>query len=331
MPKKSKGGSRRHYDGEKGAHNLTALVSVFRKHATGPEDDMHLSHVSFRKLCMEMQLGSTSLSDRIFAAMDGDNTGALDVHEFFKGMHAMHDTGHAASPLQLQIAFNMFNVERSASGDTDNNISDMELRGFLGSFYTDACELTTGRVGRWIGQFEAMFGTRVAATRRRGTDHQLEWKDTPAAQQTGAEFSRRVRQASAEFSRRVLDFTECVRRERTKGGPDAAAAKAKKQKPKKGEVVKEEEPEPTDGMSMSQTGFEAWCGVNLPSGLQQDAALQLQVLPWLAQLGDSWLERMKLPAETRQLTAVQPTQIGFKVCRHSQECFSRALSGSLTV
>ena len=57
--------------------------------------------------------------------------------------------------------------------------------------------------------------------------HQLEWKDTPAAQQTGAEFSRRVRQSSAEFSRRVLDFTECVRRERTKGGPDAAAAKAK--------------------------------------------------------------------------------------------------------
>ena len=305
MPKKAKVVAK--YDPKVGLDNVKFVGSFFRTHAIGPEDGMHLSHLQFRTLSAELHLGSVGLSDRLFAALDDDNTGAMNVHEFFQGMHAMHDSP-LGSPKQLQLAYNMFNSDRSPA--SSNSINDTELREFMDSFYKEACNLTSGWVRRWIDQFENMFGERVAATRVRGRDHQLDWRDTPAAQQADAKYADQARRASAQFSRQVLDFTERVRKQRANSG----GAVAKKTKTKKGEKEAEEEIEPDDGLSMGAQGFNAWCGLQL-SDATLDPSIKLNVLSWLEKLGDTWLERMKLPALQRQLSAMQPTTIGFTVAR----------------
>jgi Ca2+-binding EF-hand superfamily protein len=302
------GGMSGHYDPKKGGQqNLVALVKAFRQHAVGPPDDMHLSHVQFRKLCMDMNLGSAALADRLFAAMDDDNTGALDVHEFFAGMQALH---YAEGQALKEFAFNLFNVDRGPSGQTDETIDANELRDFVLCFYEESCDLERGWVRRWIRQFEAMFGERVAAVRVRGREQQLEWAQAPAVREIAQAQARAALGESTRFARGVLDFTERVRLAAGGGAADDTKKKKKKKK-KKGE--KEVPEEPTDGNSMGRRGFLAWCGTDVPSGIKLEPSLQLQVLPWLGELGESWRRRMLVPAEARALDATPPTALGFKV------------------
>ena len=52
---------------EAGRENIRDLVTMFRAHAIGSENDMHLNHVGFQRLCHELRLGSHDLSNRLFA------------------------------------------------------------------------------------------------------------------------------------------------------------------------------------------------------------------------------------------------------------------------
>ena len=127
---------------ERGRAHIKDLVKIFRRHALGSEGDIHLNHVGFQELCFDLKLGSHDVSSRLFSAMDTDNTGAVDVYEFWKGLLSMHDVGFVSADERLAFAFNLFNVDRSASGELDERVAHKELVGWITSFYLEVRFLT---------------------------------------------------------------------------------------------------------------------------------------------------------------------------------------------
>ena len=239
---------------ERGRAHIKDLVKIFRRHALGSEGDIHLNHVGFQELCFDLKLGSHDVSSRLFSAMDTDNTGAVDVYEFWKGLLSMHDVGFVGADERLAFAFNLFNVDRSASGELDDRVAHKELVGFLTSFYLEACDLASGWLRRWIDHFEAVFGERVASVRASGSAREAAWQQTAATVALDREARHRVRLTALDFADSVLALAD-----------DDAGADG-------------------DHGSLGLRGFQRWCEAD-------DKKLQLRVLSWLEGLGSAFLER----------------------------------------
>lgn len=268
---------------EKGRENIRDLVAIFRTHAIGSENDMHLNHVGFQSLCHELRLGSHDLSNRLFAAMDADNTGAVDVNEFWNGVLSMHEPSTAPGD-RLGFAFNLFNVERTSTGELDDRVDHAELVGFLSSFYAEACDLRTGWLRRWIDHFETIFGADVASVTAVGNASPTRWEETGVAQSVDEESHKQVRLAARAFSDSVLELVRVAKASRP---VDDGAASAKK-KGGANDSVTSDDGDDDDDRSLGAFGFHSWCEAS-------DKKMQLHVLPWIEDLGNAWLKRSGLP------------------------------------
>ena len=301
-PRKKKG-EKSH--AEKGQENIRSLVTIFRRHAIGSDSDMHLNHVGFRGMCQDLLLGSHDISSRLFAAMDTDNTGVLDVHEFWKGMRCMHDTASVDRKQRVEFAFNLFNIDRNENGELDNRVDSHELVGFVSSFYTEACDLRSGWLRRWIHHFETIFGQEVASAHAVGTASAMRWEETALPLLLENQSTKEVRSAARSFCDSVL---ELVRLERSNRAVDEDEPTSKKTKQKGDEDVSWEDEDDEDEHSLGRADFMSWCDTH-------DKKLQLHVLPWLEQLGTSWLERSSKTPEERMLDGLASTTLGFAVNR----------------
>jgi Ca2+-binding EF-hand superfamily protein len=288
---------------EVGKENIRSLVTVFRRHAIGSEDDMHLNHVGFRSLCQDLWLGSHDISNRLFAAMDAENTGVLDVHEFWTGMRRMHDTASVDRNERVEFAFNLFNIERNDKGELDSRVDRQELVGFLTSFYTEACDLRSGWLRRWIDHFETIFGQGVASAHTVGRASATRWEQTAAPLQLEDQSNKEVRNAARSFCDSVL---ELVRLEKSHRPIDDDEPKKKKNKKKDEENTWDGDDD--DDHSLGRAGFMSWCDA-------RDKKLQLRVLPWLEELGAAWLQRSSESPEERKLDGLASTTLGFAVER----------------
>jgi Ca2+-binding EF-hand superfamily protein len=289
---------------EQGRENIRDLVRIFRRHAIGSENDMHLNHVGFQSLCHDLLLGSHDISNRLFAAMDNDNTGAVDVHEFWKGLRCMHDTGSVDRQQRVEFAFNLFNVERTDTGELDDRVDRQELVGFLSSFYSEACDLRTGWLRRWIDHFESVFGADVASVRAVGSSSATRWELTAAPLLLDEESQKEVRNAARAFCDNVLELVRIERANRP--ADDDGGKKKKKKKDTSDEPSWDEDGD--DDHSLGLAGFTSWCE-------SYDKKLQLRVLPWLEGLGAAWLKRSGETPEERMLDGLASTKLGFAVQR----------------
>lgn len=303
---KKKKGEKSH--AEKGRENIRNLVTIFRQHAIGSENDMHLNHVGFRSLCQDLLLGSHDVSSRLFAAMDTDNTGAVDIHEFWKGMRCMHDIGSTDKKQRVQFAFNLFNVERTQTGELDDRVDRQELVGFLSSFYTEACDLRSGWLRRWIDHFETIFGKSVASVHAVGRTSATRWEDTTTPLLLSDQSHLEVRNAARSFCDSVLELVSMERTNRA-ASVDTSKTKEKRTKNKKQNAKDDDwDEDSSDDHSLGLAGFASWCDT-------QDQKLQLHVLSWLEELGSSWLNRSGLMPEERMLDGLASTSVGFSVER----------------
>lgn len=142
---------------------LTAIAATFQEFGSGklgdPNSLVLLSEEQFTELCTAMGMVNTSWAERLFAAMDEDGTGAMDVFEFLAGLRRMCDAqGRGAKDWpakRLQFAFNMFDLDKSESLD------EAEVEAFIENFSTVAEEV----VDAWIREFERIFGPRSGPPR----------------------------------------------------------------------------------------------------------------------------------------------------------------------
>ena len=168
---------------------LNVLHTVERRFvpAAGPVEARALNQSGFEALCREMGLVNADWGGRLFAAIDADNTGAIDAFEYLDGLRVMGALGPppaaqsaAAGEERRALAFRMLDVSRPAPHrwrcqprvrltlcvsalallgttlqlDRDGKIGRDELRDFLRSFATAAREVTEG----WVGQVRLTHG-----------------------------------------------------------------------------------------------------------------------------------------------------------------------------
>jgi hypothetical protein len=102
---------------------LNVLHTVERRFvpAAGPVEARALNQSGFEALCREMGLVNADWGGRLFAAIDADNTGAIDAFEYLDGLRVMGALGPppaaqsaAAGEERRALAFRMLDVSRPA-------------------------------------------------------------------------------------------------------------------------------------------------------------------------------------------------------------------------
>lgn len=84
--------------------------------ATGPVEARALNQSGFEGLCREMGLVNADWGGRLFAAIDADNTGAIDAFELLNGLCVMGALPQSESSLaddalqRRRLAFRMLDV-----------------------------------------------------------------------------------------------------------------------------------------------------------------------------------------------------------------------------
>eukprot|EP01050_Picozoa_sp_SAG11_P019286 SAG11_NODE_3048_length_2733_cov_1.307897_1_plen_197_part_00 len=130
----------------------------------------------FTRFCEEMGLVNEEMSRRLFLAMDDDNTGAMEAHEFLHGIRLMCDESGGQTWLtkRIEFAFNLFDLDR------EQTVDQSEIKSFLKTFYSVAKGLVEG----WIEQFERMFGAEVAVLPAGGRGGRIRWREEPSLMRT---------------------------------------------------------------------------------------------------------------------------------------------------
>ncbi len=83
---------------------------------TGPLQARSLNQSGFESLCREMGVVNADWGARLFAAIDADNTGAIDAFEFLSGLRVMgalpqpQSSSGDADAQRRQLAFRMLDV-----------------------------------------------------------------------------------------------------------------------------------------------------------------------------------------------------------------------------
>ena len=89
----------------------------------------------FQQFCEEMGLGNEELSRRLFYAMDANNTGAMEAHEFLVGIWKMcgrpTSGEHQQWPdEQVKFAFNLLDLE------CEEVVDQSAIKSFVNTFYS---------------------------------------------------------------------------------------------------------------------------------------------------------------------------------------------------
>lgn len=122
---------------------LSTIYRTFDEFGSGKPGEKLLSEAQFEGLCIEMGLVNTDWSERLFAAVDDDVTGALDIYEFLAGLRKMCDVDDAKmETARSTFAFTMFDLDRGGTLQT------VEVKEFIKNFYKVARDV----VDRWMGQ-----------------------------------------------------------------------------------------------------------------------------------------------------------------------------------
>ena len=126
------------------ALKVLQVVERFFVPSTGPLAARALNQSGFEVLCREMGLVNADWGARLFAAIDVDNTGAIDAFEWLHGLRVMgamrqsqSSSDGDADAQRRRLAFRMLDVSRTVAGQP-------RLVG-LASHPLAACTIAAGR------------------------------------------------------------------------------------------------------------------------------------------------------------------------------------------
>jgi|EP01043_Picozoa_sp_COSAG02_P013027 hypothetical protein len=89
--------------------------------STGPIQARALNQSGFEALCREMGVVNADWGARLFAAIDADNTGAIDAFELLNGLRVMgalpqpQSTSDGTDAQRRRLAFRMLDVSRTVA------------------------------------------------------------------------------------------------------------------------------------------------------------------------------------------------------------------------
>lgn len=126
-----------------GPRTLLSIYRTFEDFGSGKSGSKLLSQAQFEKLCTEMGLINSDWSERLFAAIDEDVTGALDIYEFLSGLRIMCDMeAEELASKRYTFAFRMFDLDRGGT------LQPIEIKEFIKNFF----KVSKRAIERWIGE-----------------------------------------------------------------------------------------------------------------------------------------------------------------------------------
>ena len=165
------------FEGVPGLHRIHHVMNMFDRFASGQGRDRAVNQRAFQAFCEEMGMINPEMTRRLFLAIDDDNTGAVEAHEFLRAIRLMCDDSSGDGSegwkkARMQFAFNLFDEDR------EKVISGTQIKTVLKLFYGEARHILV----ELMSQIEDIFGMDIAVVSNRGTTFKVRWSEEPSLQ-----------------------------------------------------------------------------------------------------------------------------------------------------